>query len=162
MALTRIARQVACACALAALAACTGHYGQKFSVSNAAQIQSGVSTKASVEQALGEPFRRDTGANGDETWTYVYNSTTVAPAATAFIPFIGPMLPNSTNASADNRQVVITFHGNIVSSCHLRVATSHGTGQFAVAGGATAVAQAAGEAGSGSSQETDCGDSTTR
>lgn len=144
---------------LAALAACTSHYGQQFSVSNASQIRSGVSTKADVEQALGEPYQRNTAANGDETWTYVYNSTTVVPGATAFIPFIGPMLPNSTNASADNRQVVIAFHGDLVSSCHLRVATSKTTGQFAMGGGVVAGTQAEGEAGTGSSRETDCGDS---
>lgn len=145
-----------------ALAACTAHSGQEFSVSNASQIRSGVTTKTSVQQNLGEPYRRDITADGKETWYYTYDTTTTSPGATAFIPFIGPALSGSQKASSKSQEVTIVFAGDVVASCKLRLSSSSVSGALGAGGGALNVAEAQAGGGAGTTQETNCGDTPIR
>lgn len=152
-------KQAAVGLALVALAACTTTSGENFSASSATQIHAGVTDRSTVVRYLGQPYRRDIAPNGDETWLYIYNETTFSPTATFFVPFIGPSLQGSGRGTALNRQLTISFHGDIVSSCRLFVSNNSATG-VGLAG--LAAVQAASGGGTGTTQTTNCGDAPAR
>lgn len=150
-------RATALGCLL--LAGCSTQSGQDFSAANASQIKSGETDKATVVKNLGQPFQKYVAPTGDETWTYFFNRTSYSPTAAAFVPFVGPMLPNSGKATADSRQMTVTFHGNIVASCNLTVTNSAATSS--AMGGYGAV-QANLGGGNSMTQSTNCGDAPVK
>lgn len=68
------------------------------------QIQKGVSTKASIRAAFGDPEGTSFEANGDEIWTYSYVNTSVNPAT--YVPIVGVFAGGTTVQSSG---LVVTF-----------------------------------------------------
>jgi hypothetical protein len=72
------------------VAACLGAEGGKKQItdpSKISQIQKGVSTKASIKAAFGDPPNIDFAENGDEVWSYFYTNVSIDPAS--YIPYVG-------------------------------------------------------------------------
>lgn len=107
---------------LFALSGCTRDVGQKFDVSGASNIHVGVSDMEAVQRYLGPPPGRSK-AYGVENWSYQYTHVDVAPTATAFIPYVGPMLQGAYKSNTSSQSVSVTFRGNIVESCTLIVSS---------------------------------------
>ena len=139
---------------MAAAPGCSMNTGHEFSAAAAEQIRSGVTDKAAVEKALGPPLRRSIGPNGDETWVYSFMAFSSSYSPAAFIPVVGPLLPNGNRATNDSQQLTITFTGDTVSSCKLVVGSYTGSGSVLSMG---ALVEAGGHA-AGTTRETDCGD----
>lgn len=111
--------------ALLCLSACVPQQGQNFSAAGAQQIRIGVSTRATVEQALGPPLTRNIKGD-DEAWTYSYTGTDatgaiVGSSAASVVPIVGPLLSlgvmETAQTSHEQKQVSITFHRDIVQTC---------------------------------------------
>lgn len=130
-----------------ALFGCTTQLGQEFATENVSSIRSGVTTKQMAVSYLGEPLRRNIATDGNETWHYVYRRSSASPRAVAFIPGVGPGLPNAYNTSSDYRDLIISFSGDVVSSCKLTVTSTQGKSADAMAQAASTV-----------TQTTNCGD----
>jgi hypothetical protein len=77
------------------------------------QIQKGVSTKANIKAAFGDPEGIDFEANGDEVWTYSYSKSSINPAN--LIPVVDivhhadPMQFVALTVSFDNRGLVKAY-----------------------------------------------------
>jgi outer membrane protein assembly factor BamE (lipoprotein component of BamABCDE complex) len=117
------------------LTSCVSKQGQDFSAAGAEQIRVGVSTRGSVEQAMGSPLTRD--IKGDnEMWVYSYAATDASGAiagtslATA-IPFIGPLVSvgvmQNAQTTNESRQVEITFYRGVVKTCNVRLSSGTST-----------------------------------
>ena len=112
------------------------HMGEDFSSANTGQIHSGATTKQAVIGLLGPPFQRNIAPNGDETWGYTF-STGHAGALSALVPL--------SDVSSSNRQVTITFHGDVVASCQYISTSEHNP-----------------YSGGGTTQITNCGDTPAK
>src|SRR5712692_7758220 len=82
------------------LAACSHQQGTDFAPASAEQIRVGVSTKATVERLLGQPYNR-VAKGGEETWTYSHmnmDSTKSVGAGMMSVPIVGPLVYLATGA----------------------------------------------------------------
>jgi outer membrane protein assembly factor BamE (lipoprotein component of BamABCDE complex) len=143
---------------LSLVSGCSSESGRAFSSADAAQIRSGVTDKAAVERTLGQPYRRQIAADGSETWLYYYNHLSSSLGPTAFVPLVGPFLPNSAKASSETQQLTVKFRGETVVECKLRISSSASSKPAGTSGGVVVVAEAAAGGGAGEIRETNCGD----
>jgi hypothetical protein len=63
----------------------------------------------------GRPTNRVTGANGDETWTYLYNKVDVNPAT--FLPVVGVFALTTSGTPYQNQTLTLTFRNQLLASC---------------------------------------------
>jgi outer membrane protein assembly factor BamE (lipoprotein component of BamABCDE complex) len=117
------------------LSACVSKQGQDFSAVGAEQIKIGTTSKTTVEQLLGPPLTKDI-KGVDESWGYSYAATDASNAVAgssiaAGVPIVGPLLSvgvmQNTPTTNESRQVLITFHRDIVQTCNVRLVSGTNT-----------------------------------
>jgi len=78
-------------------------------------LKVGVSTVTQVQTNIGAPTTRMVGADGDETWFYMYNKNDINPAA--FVPLVGSAVALMSQNEIDNEALTLTFRNQILTSC---------------------------------------------
>jgi outer membrane protein assembly factor BamE (lipoprotein component of BamABCDE complex) len=113
------AKVVASAFLVVTLSACATAGNDKLrdqtQASMAEQIKEGVTTKAELKQALGDPVSVSFTDSGKEIWTYKFARAT--PKAQNFVPILNLF---TRGADVTTKELVVLIEGNVVSKYTMR------------------------------------------
>jgi outer membrane protein assembly factor BamE (lipoprotein component of BamABCDE complex) len=108
---------------LIGLSGCVGSESGQKQISDptkVSQIQKGITTKADIRTAFGDPAGMNFLENGDEEWTYSYVNMSVSPIN--FVPVVGIVAGDvsqkvsSLNVTFDKRGIVKAYATNNTNS----------------------------------------------
>jgi hypothetical protein len=116
---TSLGRVIAAGILMGAVIGCNPtEFGQKqiSDPSKIGQIQKGVSTKASIKAAFGDPQGIDFQANGDEIWSYSYSKSSINPAnlipVVDIVHHVDPSQTTGLSVTFDDRGFVKAYSVN--------------------------------------------------
>jgi outer membrane protein assembly factor BamE (lipoprotein component of BamABCDE complex) len=105
---------VAAALALCLVAGCaSSSYGTKLDKNKVAQIQKGVTTRAEVEQMLGQPENVSLMGDGRRMMMYSYTESNAHVKGTSFIPIAGAFMGGS-EGTMHHQQLQVVLNKNDV------------------------------------------------
>jgi len=81
----------------------------------ASQLKIGASTTDQVQALAGPPSNRNVAANGDQTWTYLFNKIDQNPLN--YVPGVGAFSIGMSTTGFENRTLTLTFRKNVLASC---------------------------------------------